>query len=121
MNRKGFTLVELLAVILILSGISLVAVASISSSLDRRGTKECEEQIAVAINSAKLFFSINGYYEDGVTIGCLRGDNSKPECAGPYLEENPQINEPLDPGLTIKINNNAYKIYKKDGTEYKCS
>ena len=59
MNNKGFTLVELLAVIVILTSMSLVAVASISSSLERRDVKECEEQIELAKNAAKIYFSLN--------------------------------------------------------------
>ncbi len=59
MNRKGFTLVELLAVIVILSGISLIVMSSISASLERRDEKECEEQKELAKNAAKIFFSVN--------------------------------------------------------------
>ena len=59
MNRKGFTLVELLAVIVILSGISLIVVSSVTSSLGRREEKECEEQIQLAKNAAKIYFSMN--------------------------------------------------------------
>lgn len=59
MNNKGFTLVELLAVILILIGISLVSVASITSSLERNDKKECERQKELVINAAKVYFSLN--------------------------------------------------------------
>ncbi len=58
MNKKGFTLVELLAVIVILSGISLVVVSSVSSSLGRRAVKECEEQKELAKNAGKIYFSL---------------------------------------------------------------
>ena len=59
MNRKGFTLVELLAVIVILAGISLIVMSSISASLERRDEKECEEQKELAKNAAKIYFSLN--------------------------------------------------------------
>ena len=42
MDNKGFTLVELLAVMVILISISLIAVAGITSSLERRDEKERE-------------------------------------------------------------------------------
>ena len=73
MNNKGFTLVELLAVILILTGISLVAVAGISASLGKRDKKECEEQKELAKNAAKLYLSLNSD-KDSVTIINLIGD-----------------------------------------------
>jgi len=57
-NNKGFTLVELLAVMVILISISLVAVVGITSSLDRRDKKEKEEQIELAVNAAKIYFSL---------------------------------------------------------------
>lgn len=59
MNRKGFTLVELLAVIVVLVSIALIAVSSISASLERRDEKECEEQKELAKNAAKIFFALN--------------------------------------------------------------
>ena len=57
-NNKGFTLIELLAVIVILAGISLTAVMGISASLERRDIKECKEQIEIAKNAAKIYFSL---------------------------------------------------------------
>ena len=77
MNNKGFTLVELLAVMVILISISLVTVSSITESLSRRDEKECEEQIELAIGAAKIYFSLvdpstHGY---NVTVGELKNGN----------------------------------------------
>ena len=71
MNNKGFTLIELLAVIIILVSISLIAVAGISTSLQRRDASECEEQKKLAVNAAKIYFSLNTN-KDQVTIGELK-------------------------------------------------
>lgn len=59
MNNKGFTLVELLAVIVILLGISLVVLSSVTSSLEKRETNEKNNQEELAINAAKIYFSLN--------------------------------------------------------------
>ena len=59
MNNRGFTLVELLAVMIILISISLVAVGNVTDSLVRREEKECEEQKELAISAAKIYFSLN--------------------------------------------------------------
>lgn len=96
-NRKGFTLIELLAVLVILAGISMVAVMGISSSLERRDEKELEEQIELAKNSAKIYFSLS----DGVTsvkISELINNN--------YLDE--QKVSKLDKDYCIKITSNKY-------------
>lgn len=80
MNNKGFTLVELLATLVILVSISLVAVGGITASLERRDIKECEEQKELAIGAAKIYFSMEN--DDRVVIGTLIdndyfGNNSK--------------------------------------------
>ncbi len=72
MNRKGFTLVELLAIIVILSSVTLVVIASVSTSLIRRDEKECMEQKELAKNAAKIYFSLTRDYTTGVTVGTLK-------------------------------------------------
>ena len=75
MNNKGFTLVELLAVIVILLSVSLVSVYGISSSLNKRDIKERNEEIELAKNAAKIYFSLDGLYESKVTIEKLKAKN----------------------------------------------
>ena len=69
-NKKGFTLVELLAVILILTSVSLIAVSGISASLEKRDVRECEEQKELAVSAAKIYFSLKD--EISVTVGTLK-------------------------------------------------
>ena len=78
MNNKGFTLVELLSVIVILVSVSLVAVGGVSESLERRDRKECEEQVELAINAAKIYFSLESgnYFTSNKKLDRLR-DNDK--------------------------------------------
>lgn len=57
-GNRGFTLVELLAVLVILGAISLTAVVGISASLERRDEKELLEQEELAKNAAKIYFSL---------------------------------------------------------------
>lgn len=75
MNNKGFTLIELLAVIVILISVSLVSVYGISSSLDNRDKKECNEQIELAKNAAKIYFSLDGLNSEKVEVGKLKEKN----------------------------------------------
>ena len=75
MNNKGFTLIELLAVIVILLSVSLVSVYGISSSLNKRDIKECNEEIELAKNAAKIYFSLDGLKESKVTIEKLKAKN----------------------------------------------
>ena len=101
MNKKGFTLVELLAVILILSGISIVAVVSITTSLDKRGTKECDEQKELAINAAKIYFAMHNNVSS-VSVSTLISNN--------YFNKNSKIDK-LDGNSTVTFS-------KADGYKY---
>ena len=97
MNNKGFTLVELLAVIVILVSISLVVVGGISASLERRDIKECEEQQELAIGAAKIYFSLNE--KTSVTINTLK--------LGGYFKDNKKLDR-LKNTDTISLSDNKY-------------
>ena len=56
LNNKGFTLTELLAVILILLAISLVSITNVSASLRRNDEQVLEGQKNIARSAAKIYF-----------------------------------------------------------------
>ena len=97
MNNKGFTLVELLAVLVILVSISLVAVGGISASLEKRDIRECEEQKELAIGAAKIYFSLNSV--SSVTISELKSGN--------YISSDKKVNR-LNNNDTISIGATKY-------------
>lgn len=109
MNNKGFTLIELLAVIVILVGISLTAVMGISASLEKRDEKECHEQIEFAINSAKIYFSLNN--TDVVSIDTLKNND--------YFDEN-KVSK-LKNSDEIRISDSGYTFNGKSISEVNCS
>ena len=102
-NNKGFTLVELLAVMVILISISLVAVGGITSSLTKRENKELEEQKELAISAAKIYFSLEK--KTCVTIETLMINN--------YFGDRKKIDR-LDRNYTVKLSNNGY-VYSSSG------
>ncbi len=55
LNNKGFTLVELLAVVVILVIIMLVAIPNISSSIERRKIKNETKMKEVIIDASELY------------------------------------------------------------------
>ena len=55
LNNKGFTLVELLAVLVILIAISAVAIPAISSSMDRNKEKQYKAKVKLVESAAELF------------------------------------------------------------------
>ena len=55
LNNKGFTLVELLAVLVILVAIMSIAIPSISSSLERSKAKQEESRAKLLKSAAELY------------------------------------------------------------------
>ena len=72
LNNKGFTLVELLAVFVILISVSLVAVGGITSSLEKREVDECKEQQELAVSAAKMYFALDGTNKTSVNVSVLK-------------------------------------------------
>ena len=54
-NKKGFTLVELLAVVVLLLAISVMAVSSISAAIERNKNKQNEAKKKMLANYAELY------------------------------------------------------------------
>ena len=55
LNKKGFTLVELLVVIVILAVIMSIAIPSITSSVERSKAKQRERVINIIISAGELY------------------------------------------------------------------
>ena len=68
LNNKGFTLVELLAVVVILLAISVIAVSSISSAIERNKAKQNESKIEIILSYAKLYYD---EHKNSETDGCI--------------------------------------------------
>lgn len=91
-NNRGFTLVELLAVIVILLALSLATGWGITSVLENRKSKECQEQQELAIGAAKIYFSVKN--KTSVTIATLKTEN--------YFANNKKLDQ-LDDDDIIKL------------------
>lgn len=96
-NNKGFTLVELLAVMVILIAISLVTVGGVTESLTRRDEKELKEQQELAIGAAKIYFSLED--KTCVSIQTLIDNN--------YFSNEKKVDK-LNNEYTIKLTSSDY-------------
>lgn len=74
-DQRGFTLIELLAVVVILLAISVIAVSSISASIERNKAKQNEAKIEVIVSYGKLYYEEHRntlYRENGnKDSGCI--------------------------------------------------
>lgn len=105
MNNKGFTLVELLAVMVILLSISVIAVTNVTASLKRTDEQEEEKQKKIVKAAAKIYFSTEGGYYVKID-DLLKGKN-------PGQPEN--VIYIKDPNSISKLNKNHYVIMCTNG------
>ena len=68
MNRKGFTLVELLAVVVILLAISVIAVTSISAAIERANVKRDDASKKALYTVARTYFDD---YKNTINSDCV--------------------------------------------------
>lgn len=73
LNKKGFSLVELLAVLVILATIIAIALPSITSSLNRAEEADLEKRKQVILSEAEL--KVESKLND-TQLSCLRSGNT---------------------------------------------
>ncbi len=101
MNRKGFTLVELLAVLVILGIIAILAIPSINSSMSRTREKQNAKRIDLIISSAYEYVS-----ENRNKISNFLRKNGVDSC---YIEVDDLINGNfLSDDLSLDMKNNKF-------------
>ena len=90
LNKKGFTLVELLVVIVILVIIMSIAIPSITSSLDRSKAKQRDAKVELIESAAEIYadrhigtttVSVSDLYNEGlITIEQLKDPFNDKNC-----------------------------------------
>ncbi len=110
LNNKGFTLVELLAVLVILVAISAVAIPAISSSMDRNKEKQYKAKVNLVVIAAELFVSdhIDGWFIFNDFCYVSVSDLIKYD----YIEEDDDISKYSCVKYTPS--ENSYKFVKED-------
>ena len=67
-NRKGFTLVELLAVLVIMIAISAIAIPSISAALERSKNSQDKQKIKLLESAAEVYVS---EHKNSISASCV--------------------------------------------------
>ena len=106
LNNKGFTLVELLAVLVILIAISSIAIPTISSSLERSKDKQNKAKEKLLLSAAELYITD---HRNAITA-------PNETC---YIEENDLITEKYIDKDEEENNTNRIIEYNIDSKELK--
>ncbi|MEJ2647262.1 MAG: type II secretion system major pseudopilin GspG [Sedimentisphaerales bacterium] len=92
-QRRGFTLVELLVVIVILSMLAGIVAPKFFSQITKAKVDSCPAKMAVVESAIETFLLNTGEYP--VTLDELLNDPGIPGWTGPYLQEK-QLYDPWD-------------------------
>lgn len=122
MNNKGYTLVELLAVFVVLGVIIMVSVPIISTVINASKEKSYNEQVKILEEAARTYMSRNSKelppYENThkcITVEKLKSDGfiKDKDIKNPVgkTEDHEEKNETFDGGVLVSYKNNKY-IYK---------
>lgn len=120
MDKKGFTLVELLAVIIVLSLVAVIAILSVSNTLKKSKNRLREVQINTIIEQAKKYVNETPEAFDKFIEGSICVDVST-LIENDYFEndriEDPLTKENFDGSVTVeKIGKQYYYTYE----DYRC-
>lgn len=106
MNKKGFTLVELITVIVILGAIALVVIPSTTRLFQSGKDEQMKNDAKELIGKAKYYYKMNGTIS--FTAKYLWNDSSRTDGYGnSYDTENTNVK--------YNVNTNVYSIYIKAG------
>lgn len=102
MNKRGFTLVELLATIVLLSIISVISYVSISSVIKKNKVNNCRNLIKSIEGASREYVSDNRYNYTNRDYKVITAEDL---FRGNYLK-----NEIMDPFTNEKVNSENVKI-----------
>lgn len=124
--KKGFTLAELLGVIIILALVSLIAIPAITTSLEKQQKNLCDTQVSYIITAARNWGAdhLLQLPEEGesttisltelIQQGYMQGDKNATD-ENKYKIVNPNTKEYFDPDPIITITKSGKKyVYTMD-------
>ena len=114
LNNKGFTLVELLAVLAILITILLVAIPSITSSLSRSEAKELDAKKELIASSVEISISKNDEFYSKFKKGECSFRVGKLIEIGYITEDMGKDNNGVEINGCVKYINNKYQFIDKN-------
>ena len=118
MNKKGFTLIEVIMVIAIIAILSLILIPNVMVLIDKNKERSCENMIDNIESAAKMYVNQNKYELGFDCSGTVKGIKLKTLVDAGYLGGelvNPINKEEIDLKSTVSVTYNC----KVKGFKYK--
>lgn len=111
MNNKGFTMVELVATIALLSVIMIISFVSINAVIDNSEINECNALVSNIKSATKEYFSDNRYNLDNISGYKVDNNDKKYEVNVSVLTSNNYLTSDIvNPFDDEKLNTDDIKI-----------
>lgn len=111
MNNKGFTMVELVATIALLSVIMIISFVSINAVIDSSEINECNALVSNIKSATKEYFSDNRYNLDNISGYKVDNNDKKYEVNVSVLTSNNYLTDDIvNPFDDEKLSNDDIKI-----------
>ena len=116
-RRKGFTLVELLVVIVILAMLSGIVAPKLIGQIDKAKFDSCLPKMAPLETAIDTYLLNTGYYPDTLEDLLYCPSGLEDVWAGPYLNKEAQLYDPWDRAYMYELTDTGYVIisYGADG------
>lgn len=107
MNRKGFTLVELLMVIILLAIIGIIIIPNMNNIINKSKNRSCESLKKNIISATKIYVNENKY---DLGFSCTSSNNSYKDITLEVLINAGKINSPITNPKTKKEIDTTSKV-----------
>ncbi|KSU63871.1 hypothetical protein AS034_06405 [[Bacillus] enclensis] len=108
-NDKGLTLVELLAVIVILGIIAAIAVPSIGNIIEKSRADAVKAEGIQVLNAAKLYVASEGPIDNSTTLNSTQLAEYMTDNGGVEWTDNKEYSVTSSDGKTLNLNGEATK------------
>ena len=107
-SRDGFTLIEILLVVVIIGILAAVAVPNLAGRVGQAQASSAKQSIASIESAIDLYEMDNGRFPDSLQNLVSKG--SEPNWSGPYLKKAEQLNDPWGTQFQYTKSGNSYTI-----------
>ena len=107
-SRDGFTLIEILLVVVIIGILAAVAVPNLAGKVGKAQTSAAKQSISAIESAIDMYEVDNGYFPDSLQNLVTKG--SEPNWSGPYIKKAESLNDPWGTPFQYTKAENSYTI-----------